>query len=242
MPWWVACAPSERHAHTRAPGAEPGCGGSGSTPMAPAAATAGSTAATRRPRGTRAASCSDPIADERVRDHVGDADTRPPSACLLGARSGAADRCRETRLIRTSARGQSPKPAPNRPNPTASSRGPATTSSAPCRSLSDENSAIRVPENRGVPGSSPGLAIVDRPGNRAFCVRRRPTPVRPDTPVGLSGFLSSRRTMAESLALSRVSARACTGARPHFKRDRRSVRKPTRSRYAHRTRRRRPRL
>jgi hypothetical protein len=72
------------------------------------------------------------------------------------------NRSRETRLIGTSARAQSPKPAPNRPEATASSRGPATTTSATCRSFSDDNSAIRIPENRGVPGSSPGLAI-ERP-------------------------------------------------------------------------------
>lgn len=41
--------------------------------MAPAAATAGSTARYATPARYRAASCSDLFADERARDHVGDA-------------------------------------------------------------------------------------------------------------------------------------------------------------------------
>jgi hypothetical protein len=62
-------------------------------------------------------------------------------------------------LIRTSTRPQSPKRAPNRTEATASSRGLRTKNRRFCRSFLSKRALLRLPENRGVPGSSPGLAI-----------------------------------------------------------------------------------
>jgi hypothetical protein len=67
----------------------------------------------------------------------------------------------------TSTRSQSPKCAPNRAKVTASPRG-LTARILYLQVFSGEYPVSRLPENRGVPGSSPGLAIREKPANAAL--------------------------------------------------------------------------
>jgi hypothetical protein len=71
-------------------------------------------------------------------------------------------------LIGTSRRPRSPKRTPNRPEPTASRQRRTSRDSIICRSFASHAAPMRLPENRGVPGSSPGLAIGKCLQNRRF--------------------------------------------------------------------------
>jgi hypothetical protein len=68
-------------------------------------------------------------------------------------------RSRSPQTIGTSRHPRSPKRAPNRPKLAASCRRLVSGTSLICRSYVSNPAALRLAENRGVPGSSPGLAI-----------------------------------------------------------------------------------
>jgi hypothetical protein len=70
---------------------------------------------------------------------------------------------RKRSLIGTSRRARSPKPAPNQPDPKARRTRSRAGNMAICRLFAALAGDPRLPENRGVPGSSPGLAIAGNP-------------------------------------------------------------------------------
>jgi hypothetical protein len=70
--------------------------------------------------------------------------------------------------VGTLRRPQSPKGSRNPAKPRASQSAPAIDVSPICRCFTAETRSPRLPENRGVPGSSPGLATAKAPTRSGF--------------------------------------------------------------------------
>jgi hypothetical protein len=88
-------------------------------------------------------------------------DVLAPPSFVPAARQGRARRGTLGRAsFGTSTPRWSPKRAPNQPERAASHRHAATLKPRICRTFAGTISVPRLPENRGVPGSRPGLAIV----------------------------------------------------------------------------------
>ena len=92
----------------------------------------------------------------RAIEHPAPGDT--PASEESGYPLGARRRTAPPQIVGTSRRPRSPEPAPNRAKPTASYGILRRKHQVICRSFILGTFTNRVPENRGVPGSSPGLA------------------------------------------------------------------------------------